>query len=80
MSERKLEPVANIGAWERSVAREYKLHESWLTQSYNGEVCPCCNKVRFLGHYITDLGVCVFCSSARENSGQCQQSLFFEKN
>lgn len=72
--------MPNIGAWEKLVAEKYKLHASWLVSSYYGEKCPCCGKVRRYEYYITDMGVCVFCSAACKDGDKCQQSPFFEKD
>ena len=63
----------NIGDWEREVAQRYNLHDSWLEPSSNGSICPCCKKVRSLGHYVTDTAVCVFCWVACQ-IGKCSKN------
>lgn len=74
--------TANIGPWEKMIAAKYRLHESWLVPSYSGHVCPCCSKLRFYEHYVTDMGVCVFCLAARcqyKGVDGCKESPLFAK-
>lgn len=73
------ETEQNIGPWERAVAKEHNLHESWLVPSSYGEICPCCKKLRVYDHYITDAGVCVFCSAACRGLQDCQSKTFSAK-
>ncbi len=73
------ETQQNIGPWERAVAEEHNLHMSWLVPSYHGSTCPCCKKLRRYDHYITDVGVCVFCSAACTGKRGCQSKTFSAK-
>ncbi len=66
----------NIGSWERATAKQHNLHSSWLAPSCYGETCPCCKKLRTYDHYITDAGVCVFCSVACKGKQGCQSKIF----
>lgn len=64
--------MENIGFREQEIAKQYNLHHSWLIPAYRGENCPCCKKLRDVSHYITDAGVCVFCSVACKEGKTCQ--------
>lgn len=64
----------NINSRELEIAKQHNLHNSWLTPASRGENCPCCKKLRDFSHYITDAGVCVFCSVACKDKKICQVS------
>jgi hypothetical protein len=64
-------PSENIGDWEREVAKLYNLHNSWLRPAVSGVDCSCCKKLRDFSHFVTDAGVCVFCSVVCKNSKNC---------
>ena len=64
--------MENIGSRELEIVIKHKLHVSWLKPASHGENCPCCKKLRDFSHYITDAGVCVFCSVACKDEKTCQ--------
>ena len=66
--------MENIGPREREIAKQYNLHHSCLVPATRGEDCPCCKKLRDFSHYITDAGVCVFCSVVCKGNKTCQVS------
>lgn len=69
--------MPNIGEWERTVAKKYNLHESWLTPTTYGTDCSCCGKIRRNEHYIMDRGLlCVFCASACKKLKRCSKNEF----
>ena len=73
----KTQVAANIGAWEKMVAKKHKLHESWLVPSHHGSKCYCCGKLRINKHYCAERGICVFCSVActkGDSDQQCDSS------
>lgn len=68
----------NIGPREREIVKQHNLHHSWLIPANCGENCPCCKKLRDFSHYITDAGICVFCSVACKEEKTCQVSRVVE--